>query len=494
MYHVLMFGLLMTPKVALALDIDNHLQQLIQSADLRQTKVAFMVKDLQTSEILAELNADVPMIPASNMKLITTAAALDVLGTDFVFRTKLSLIQTDQVSPNGITAETRLGILGGGDPAFGDPVLLGQHGLIVDDLLNQWVQAVAQTQVSRFKGLLVDDRIFDSEFVHPSWPTSDLIKHYGAQVTGLNFHTNCVDVLPEPTVQGQTPRIRLFPDHSFLQTVNRAETSDQDLFTIDRKLGTNELIFGGTVRNRRNAPYRITIHDPPMLFARWFAQRLADRGIEIGSLARASEQEQLHEIKTLHLVQTTLPQILKRTNQDSQNLFAECLLKRMGREMTGRPGSWKGGAAAIRIVLAKRLGSPSATIAIDDGSGLSRGNRATARIFLELLDSMHQDTRKSKIFRESLAAGGAKGTLRRRFGDLEGQVYAKSGYLRSVSALSGYLVLPAESVQIRSRTIGFSFLFNGFAPHKRNFDIKKLQEKMLKRIEQALIDPVTMGG
>jgi len=122
--------------------------------------------------------------------------------------------------------------------------------------------------VRRFGRLVVDDRVFAAQqWVHPSWPEDQLVRWYCAQVAGLNFYLNCVDVLPEPTRPGAAARVRTYPPGPFYETLNRARTGDRDFFVLDRRLGTNELIFRGTVKHRRSAPFQVTVHDPPMFFA-----------------------------------------------------------------------------------------------------------------------------------------------------------------------------------------------------------------------------------
>lgn len=480
--------------LAWAVDIESSMRQMVQAHDLRGTKVAICVMDMETGETLAALNADDQMIPASNMKLVTTASALDVLGPDFVFRTELSVLEN---GPSGQSPIPSLVVRGDGDPAFGDPILLEQHGLELDALLDGWANAVAATGHKRFAKLIIDDRVFDQEFSHPDWPHADLVKAYGAQVAGLNFYQNVIDVLPEPTKDGQPPRVHLFPQAPFLDTTNRARTGPTDFFTLDRKLGTNELIFGGSVKNRRTVPFQVTIHDPSLFFAQVFAHRLAAKGIKVETFGRPEAGDDLTHGRTIHIVQTTLPLVLARTNKDSQNMFAESLIKRMGRQMTGQPGSWENGAAAVRAALRQRLDARSASITVVDGSGMSRQNRVTARLLVELLRSLHHDPSRAEIFRDSLSVGGDDGTLQQRFEKLNGKVYGKSGYLNGVSSLSGYLYLPQSGrngAAGEPRVIGFSLLFNGFKPPLYNKDMKNLQNKLVQLVDQAIADPVRLGG
>lgn len=474
-------------------DLESQLRRMIRAHDLRQTQVAAMVQDLSTGEVLVAIDADEPMIPASNMKLITTAAALDVLGPEFVFRTELGIIEPAPANPAG---GATLVVKGDGDPAFGDPELLREHGLSVDDLLDQWAQAVVKTGRTHVDRLLIDDRVFDRTFTHPDWPANQLIKSYCAQVAGLNFHDNCIDVLMTPARrQGLAPTIELFPPAPFLETVNEATTGKTDIYGVIRAPGTNRFVFHGSIRNKPYGPFQATVHDPALFFGNVFAERLRQRGVTVASVERPADDQLLPTPRALHVVQTTLPLVLTRTNRDSQNMFAEALIKRMGRAVTGASGSWENGAAAVRLALRDRLGPRSSVVSIADGSGMSRDNRVTARVLVELLASLHNDAdaTKAAIYRKSLAHGGVSGTLDDRLQELAGQVYGKSGYLSGVSALSGYLVLPAGPEGGQPRTIAFSFLFNGFEPPVYNLHMKALQDKLVGAIEGALTPAATTG-
>lgn len=477
---------------ASALDLNQNIRQLVGAHDLRGTRVGILIMDMDSGEVLGSMNPDEQLIPASNMKLVTTAAALDVLGPDFVYRTQLGLLDATPGQPG---AQPSLVVKGDGDPAFGDPQLLQQYKLNVDALLNGWVDAVKTSGHGDFGRLVIDDRVLDTQFSHPDWPAADLVKAYGAQVSGLNFYDNVIDVLPVPTEQGQAPRIQLFPPAPFLETLNRAKTGKTDYFTVDRKPNSNQLIFGGTVKNSRSVPFQVTVHDPAMVFGGIFATAVRKAGVEVGDVVRPSADEDLSSVKPLHVVQTTLPLVLGRTNQDSQNMFAESLFKRMGRQLTGQPGSWENGAAAIRQVLKNRLGARSASIEVVDGSGMSRNNRVTARLLTELLRSMYLDDVKGPIYRDSLSKGGVNGTLEERFEGLNGTVYGKSGYLNGVSSLSGYLFIPAgPKTAPEPRVIGFSFVFNGFKPPLYARDMKTIQNKLVDLIDEAVVSPAKLGG
>ena len=477
------------PSVA---DVERLIEARLHAADISDTRVSVFVYDIDQGETLAQVNADARMIPASNMKLVTTAAALLNLGPDFAFRTELRLLHENH--PRRAPA---LVIRGDGDPAFGDPVILEQHGYSVEDLLDLWVQAVLDTGLKRFETLYVDDRVFDRTFTHETWPEDQLIYRWCAPVAGLNFYQNVLDVLPQPTSWGRAPIVALFPAEAaeFLRTSNKASTGRTDSFWISRE-APDMLSFHGSVKNRRRTPVQITLADPPRFLGRVLAQRLESRGVRVDRVERPARDLRLPDGRVLHRMRTTLPLVLERTNQDSQNMFAEALFKRMGRKLTGRPGSFENGAAAVRVAFQQLLGPRVSVLKVVDGSGMSRENRLTARFLVELLVAMerHENPEVARIFRESLAVGGANGTLRKRFHDFDpnARVLAKSGYLRGVSALSGYVLIPQPSGD--SRRIAFATLFNGFEPPLTNTAMKRLQEQFVEAIHDDADPGVRLGG
>ncbi len=167
-----------------------------------------------------------------------------------MFRTELRLIKGDQ-------GENILVVHGDGDPAFGDPVLLAEHGFDADEVINRWVQAVDKTGIKQFDRLLVDDRVFDRQFVHPTWPKGQLIRDYCAEVSGLNFHRNCIDIRLIPAEQmGQAPEIELYPDAPFIETVNNAITGEKDAYWFSREPDKNQFTMHGSVRHRPSARRR----------------------------------------------------------------------------------------------------------------------------------------------------------------------------------------------------------------------------------------------
>jgi D-alanyl-D-alanine carboxypeptidase/D-alanyl-D-alanine-endopeptidase (penicillin-binding protein 4) len=374
---------------------------------------------------------------------------------------------------------------------LGDPVLLEQHGLDIDQLVQQWVAVVQKTGIRLFDQLIVDDRVFDREFVNAAWPEDQLNRWYCAQVAGINFHDNCLDVYPRPTNSGLAPILRISPESPFLRLSNRAVSGATDSFWISRRMGTNEMTFHGVVKYPRVSPENITIDDPPNYLAMLLQHNLDKVGIKVHHIYRPAMDELLPQARDIHIIQTTIGVVLNRCNKDSQNLFAESLFKRMGREMTGVPGSWETGQAAMRIFLRSRLGSAAANVDIDDGSGMSRNNKVSPKAIVDLLVSMYQDRDLGPTYLHSLSIGGKDGSLEKRFDHLTSTILGKTGYIRAVSALSGFVVYPRKDNPDGPRIIAFSFLFNDFKAPVYVYQVKALQDKLVGLLDKEAAQLVT---
>jgi len=462
-------GLALFTVAAQAVSLQARLEQLAATPDAGKAVVAVHVRDLDDGATVAAIEADRRMIPASNMKLLTTAAAVKLLGDDFRFSTRLYQQGDDLV------------VVGDGDPAFGDPAILHAMDMDVEDMLDRWVDVVQRAGIERVDRLMVDDRVFDDQHVHPLWPAKQLNRWYCAPVAGLNFNDNCLDVFARPTAPGQTAVVTTRPVDAPVVLTTIARTGRRNSLWASRRIGTNRITVHGEVKARFRRPIYVTIHDPPTFFARTYADRLEAAKVTVGSVRRVPPTHNAGG-RLLAEVRTPLDEVLKRCNRDSQNLFAEALLKRMGHEATGEAGAWSNGAAAVRMFLARTLGPDASAFAVSDGSGLSRDNRVTPQLLTQLLRHMKRDGDvDAKLFFNSLPVAGEHGTLRRRFAhaDLAGDIHAKSGYLDGVYALSGYLVQ-------NHNAYAFSIILNDAdrAPYRGRAVI----DRMVGAIDKALAD------
>ncbi len=451
--------------------LNDRLEGLLSISRVGDAEIGISIVDLGTGDVLADRGGTTPLVPASNMKLLTTGTAYLVLGPDFVFRTEVA-IDGD-----------RLIVRGSGDPALADPALLERMAppLTVRALVDSLAGAVAAAGITAVSEVIVDDRIFDREWIHPGWPADQLVNRYCAQVSGLNFHLNVLSIFAAPAPQGVggAPVITLEPGAWWLELEMKARTvpGREVGVSVRRDPGTNRFTVLGDVGDR--AQVDATVHDPAGLCAQVLVEALLRAGVRVGEApasragappSRADLAAAIRAVRTppvteavpagrsIAVVTTTLEDIVARCNTDSQNLYAESLLKRVGHEVTGEPGSWTNGASVVRMTLTQALGPEhAASTVVSDGSGLSRDNRVSAETLTAWLGHIARDRRCGDAFVASLAGTG-QGTLRRRFGpgDLRNELRAKSGLLDGVRCLSGYLTEPGSG-----RRVAFSVLING---------------------------------
>lgn len=472
---------------ALAQELNGSISRLLTRHGLTASDVAVSILDADQNRVLAAHNDDKRLIPASNMKLLTSGAAISVLGPEFAFRTEL------------LRDGDRLIIRGDGDPALADPTLLARMGMGVEAFITAWTDAAIESQKEHgpIREVIADDRVFDRDFVHPSWPIEQLNRWYCAQVAGLNFQTNCLNVYARPARSGAPPDYTVEPHSPWIDIENKANSASSGSNTLwaSRAHGGNDITLFGAVRWPLESPLEITIHDPPAYLADLVADRLRSRGVPAAVARTANQSERFPEARTIALVRTPIDVALERCNVNSQNLFAEALLKRIGHAVSGQPGTWQNGAAVIRMEITDRLGpADSASVVVADGSGMSRDNRVTTGVLTRWLRSLADDPRTADPFILSLPLAQNDGTLRRRFSGkaLDLEVRAKTGYLREVSSLSGYVIDPTSD-----RRIAFSVIVNGFPKKVPLSTIKKFQEEVAMLAHDWLAERVSapeLGG
>ncbi len=404
------------------------------------------VIDLQTGIELYSRNPDRPMMPASNMKLFVTAAALDLLGADYRFKTYLALDGED------------LWVIGTGDPATGDPRMAKAAGNKPTAIFDAWVDALQKRGVTRIASVVYFDRALDEQWVHPLWNKSFLVDWYAAPVAGLNFNDNCVDIKVLAAV-GEPTKLDVMPPTQGIRINNELVASGNQAPQIDRAAKANIYTITGAATRPTDLESKPVV-DPGAFFVDAMRTHFASGGLQISGPTRRADSfdpSLLSPPKLVAIHETPMKDLLFRLNKNSQNLFAEALCKILGRAFEAAQGhdvrgSWEAGGRAIRAFFAKYAIAPGGFRLID-GSGLARENRITAHLATDTLAVMFHHP-SGQLYRESLSVAGQDGTLAKRMTDLKGRVFAKTGYIGGVRSLSGY-------IQTRSgRWLCFSILYN----------------------------------
>lgn len=475
-------------------DVAGEIRGAVAATGLKKAQIAVSVREVGgsgeqgRSMPVVSIRAEDALVPASNMKLLTTGAALLALGSDFSFRTRL-MLDGDQ-----------LVIVGDGDPAFADPELLAQstmqlpngtvkQGITVEDLVGAWVRSVQATGVRSIREVVADDRIFAREGHHPAWPRDQLSESYCTPPSGLNFHANALRLWPQPAASGAPDLSRMEPAIPGLAIRNKASSrkgkNDRNSiwFAVDPLDGA--LTAHGNVRQAYVEPVEVALVDPPAAMAVLLAERLRGAGIPVGG-ARAAVAGDPAPSGTLigPVVESPLSTVIERCNVESQNLYAEALLKRIAYAGTGRPGTWADGTRVMQGLVARMIGGPSAApFAVSDGSGLSKANRVTADGLTRWLAVLAEHPAAGRIFADSLAVGGRTGTVRKRMRDIDASratVQCKTGYIDGVSCLSGYVTAPD------GRRYAFSVLANGLTEPNAVGKAKQLQDRVAKILADEL--------
>jgi D-alanyl-D-alanine carboxypeptidase/D-alanyl-D-alanine-endopeptidase (penicillin-binding protein 4) len=397
----------------------------------------------------------IPHIPASNQKLLVSAAALVRLGPEFRFTTRLARRSNDLV------------IIGGGDPALGDPVFAEAAGEPITAVFHRWAETLREAGVDVIRGdLIVDDQAFDNEWVHPHWNPADLLHWYAAPIGGLNFNDNCIDVTVIPGKKtGDITSVRVVPGNTLVEVVNKSRTAGKGTPTITRQGNSHTYVITGRCAKTSNLQ-SVPVVDPPLFFAGALRTSLAAKGIRVEGMIRRERVRQDEDrlpagVTLLATHGSRLADVVTRMNKKSQNLFAECLLKTLGRydEETTVPrriGAWSDGRSTVERFM-NRINREAEGLVVDDGSGLSRDNRVSPEQITRLLVYMYNQPVRD-VYVQSLAVSGIDGTLRKRMKDIKGTVFAKTGYISGVRSLSGYVQ------GATGQWYAFSYLYNDRKP------------------------------
>ena len=475
----------LTPCAAARADLAGDVRRALQNKAVKPDKVGIEIIDLGDGtappRTAFEYNATKPLGPASNLKLVTTAAALEVLGSDFRFRTMLAVRPVA-----GSDGTFDVAIIGDGDPTLGDAEMLVKVGWGVDTVFANWADVLKQRGVTRVRNVAVDDSVFDEVFVHPNWPAEQQHKRYVAQVGGVNLNANCVDFFLRVTGYGEYVTYATDPQTDYISVSNVCVTGDKNAVWLARDLGRNTVALRGETDASNTVPISVTVHDPSMFAATVLAETLRKSGIKVeGQVLRdRSIRQDVAEANAAAggtdrwipaaVHETPLATVLARANKDSMNLYAEALCKRIGHTTSRQPGSWENGTAALGAFV-QSLGINSTEFAIDDGCGLSKQNAISANAIAQVLAHTFAGD-KRQPFMDSLSVAGTDGTLEKRFrdSDLRGRVFGKTGYIVGVSSLSGYVRTKDD------RWYCYSILMNGVSDVA---SAKLVQEQVVKAID-----------
>ena len=410
------------------------------------------VMNVETGTLLYQRNLDKRYVPASNVKLYTTAAALEQLGPNYRYQTPLFAHGT--VANDTLRGD--LIVRGTGDPTLGgyaqrrDPTRV----------FRAWADSLRAAGIRHVTGSLIgDDNLFADAPFGWGWSWDDLPYSYAAPVGGLVFHQNMIDLTTTGQQVGAPARLTWQPINTgYAQLRNETVTvaaygkADEE---YARTPGRPALRVQSRVPQQRTFTEELAVPDPTAFFVHVLGEVLrsegitvAGRAVDLDRLARAPDYAAPTMQRVATYTSPPLAEIVQPLNIESLNLYAEQVLRTLGTEhpmpgSTADPGTAAMGIeAALRTVA--RAGVDTSQVQLADGSGLSRHNIVTPRATATLLRHMwaHPDTAVAQAFYASLPQGGLNGTLAYRYQDgasARGNVRAKTGTLSNMSSLSGYV-------------------------------------------------------
>jgi len=418
-----------------------ELAQVFDAPIMARGTWAVDVRSLDTGETMFELNPGKLTMPASNMKIVTAAAAAEILGWDHRFTTTL---ETPAPVEDGVLRGD-LFIRG-----TGDPTISSRDGR-VNAVLFDWVVALRRAGINQIAGRIVgDDQAFDDEGLGDGWSWDYLQYGYAAPVGALQFEENVARMTIAPGAAAGEPAILTLPAGTGYTLLNRATTGDAGSETrIDYRrhlTGPTLEVTGSIPAGASTLTRTVAVANPTIYFAQSVKDALVAAGIPVHGEAVDYDDVAMELTGTNGprrvLASTQSPPLREMATvlmKVSQNLYAETLLKAIG-AAGGGIGTTAGGRAAIREALTA-WGIPSDAYVLYDGSGLSRYNYLSAGMVTALLERMYRDPRHQRNFLLTLPIAGRDGTIstRMRRTLAESNAVAKTGSIANVRSLSGYV-------------------------------------------------------
>jgi len=422
------------------------LEEIVAPTPFEEDEIAAFFVNAETGEEIFSHNAEEYRIPASNIKLFTTAAGLYYLGADSTYET--TVYTNGKLKENILTGD--LIIVGTGDPSISARFYPDYNDPRV--IFFKWGDQLKEMGIEEIQGnIIADDTYFDDQYFHPLWYSRSRAAWYQAEVSALSFNDNCIDITVHGGSSPEEPSyFRLAPPTDYIRINNQVSTTESRAQGIrfQRNDRSNLINITGSLGvNRRNKGYA-SVYNPPLYFVTVLKETLQEMGIKVHGTPlsiRDSDNHSLASTEPTKLLQYTSPhlsELIYVINQRSQNLFSELLLKTLGKEVFDE-GSFKKGARAVKHFLNREQLYQEGFRQVD-GSGLSNQNRVSPETIIDLL--AYQRTREDwDIYFTSLPQGGRTGSLRSRFNNTELQrelgpfVYGKTGYIRGAVTLSGII-------------------------------------------------------
>jgi D-alanyl-D-alanine carboxypeptidase/D-alanyl-D-alanine-endopeptidase (penicillin-binding protein 4) len=439
-------------------DFQKEIDDIFNDPSFRNANWGVVIQSLKSGEYFYKRNEDKFFVPASNLKLFTTAAGLLLLGPNYRFSTK---IWTNGYF-SGSTLYGDLIIQGRGDPTISGRFYNNDINYVFDT----WIDSLAELGIDKIKGNIIgDDNLFDDIGLGEGWSWDYETDWYAAQSSAISYNDNCIDLSLYYDSKNDSIIVKQTPDLKniiVLNNVRPAVDGEQTRIDVYRERGTNVInVFGRMKKGVDTLVTYSTVRNPTLFTMQAFKNRLESMGIRVNGYAMdIDDYDRNLDYNKMTLMFTgysqELNEIIKVINKNSQNFFAEQLLKTIGLEINGF-GSAEKGISAIKELF-REIGINPDNIVMVDGSGLSNLNMITPKQVVELLKYMYSNKEMFPYYYNSLPIAGVDGSLGQRMKGTtaENVVRAKTGFISHVRSLSGYAVTADDE------PVAFSMIANNF--------------------------------
>jgi serine-type D-Ala-D-Ala carboxypeptidase/endopeptidase (penicillin-binding protein 4) len=430
---VLFFSQLVTAQ-------EKAAKSLLADSSMIHASISACILNSKTGETIFELNPETSLTPASVLKLITSSAAVELLGPEYTFKTRMGY--TGSLNKQSGLLKGNIIIKGGGDPVLGSENFTSHYG----NFLNNWIKEIRNLGIKNVEGrVITDDSRYDYQPVPPKWLWEDAGNYYGAGAYGLSIFDNSYEIHFRTLAEGSVPVITVFkPEFCRYEIINRLKASGNSDkgYVFSAPYSDKGWIEGTIPANREDFVLKASVNDPPLLLAKIISNMLDSSGISVSddpSTARImSDFSDINPVIISDISSPPLKEIIEVLNHESVNIYAEHLLKELGK-IYRNDGTAVAGVDVLYEFL-EDSGISTSGIFLEDGSGLSPVNSISAKRVAEILFHMRNNSKYFNEFYNSLPEAGKEGTLKNCFSDpiFRENLRAKSGSMTRVRSYAGY--------------------------------------------------------
>lgn len=435
------------------------------------------IMNAEDATTVFEYNPSKSLMPASIQKLITTAAAVELLGPEYHFTTRLGYTGSLDNKSGHLTGN--IIIKGGGDPALGSACFKDHYG----DFMNSWINEIRRLGIKKVEGkVIADDSRYDFQPVPAKWLWEDLGNYYGAGAYGLSAFDNMYEIHFRTSEEGSIPLIIKFVPEICRQEYSSFLTASGNTdkgYIFAAPYNNHGWIDGTIPSDREDFILKAAVTDPPLLIAEIFDSMLDSAGITIsGDPSTVRLEKSISDTGMKNIAEVYSPplkDIIEAVNHESINFFAEHLIKELGMAFKNK-GTTRDGLEIVDRFLGD-AGVNNGGIYLEDGSGMSPMNAISSGGMADLLLFMKKKSKYPDIFCASLPEAGKEGTLKNYFKDqlFDSNLKAKSGSMTRVRSYAGYFRTAAGNDMV------FSIIINNYSGPSLNI-IKGIEEVIKETI------------